>query len=80
MITLEGINVYSIAWYTIMDVSKATYYHWKINANNGMHVDQYNKVGITKLEQQNHKSIQATATMHLMLIICLIRQELCRLE
>jgi hypothetical protein len=68
MITLEGINVYSIAWYTIMDVSKATYYHWKINANNGMHVDQYNKVGITKLEQQNHKSIHCK--QRLLCILC----------
>jgi hypothetical protein len=36
MITLEGIDVCPVAWYTIMGVSRATYYQWKVNASNGM--------------------------------------------
>jgi hypothetical protein len=49
MIILEGIDVCSIAWYTIMGISKATYYHWKVNANNGMCTNHDGNVGTTKL-------------------------------
>ena len=49
MIILEGINVCSIAWYTIIGVSRATIYHWKENANNGMHVDHHSNFGTKKL-------------------------------
>jgi hypothetical protein len=39
MITLEGCDVCPVAWYTIMDVSRAMYYRWKVNASNGMCAD-----------------------------------------
>jgi hypothetical protein len=48
MITLECIDVCQVAWYTIMGVSKATYYSWKVNANNGMRADHQGNVGTTK--------------------------------
>lgn len=64
MIMLERINVCFIAWYTIMDVSKVTYYHWKVNANNAIHIDHHGNVGTTTL--QIH-IFQATAILHLML-------------
>jgi hypothetical protein len=49
MITLEGCDVYPVAWYSIMDVSRATYYRWKVNASSGMRADQHGNVGTTKL-------------------------------
>jgi hypothetical protein len=64
MIMLEGYDVYPVAWYTIMDVLRATYYRWKVNANNGMRADQHGNVGTTK--PQIH-TLQATATLCLML-------------
>jgi hypothetical protein len=64
MITLEGCDVCPVAWYTIMGVSRATYYQWKVNANNGMRDDQHGNVETTK--PQIH-TLQATATLHLML-------------
>jgi hypothetical protein len=45
---LEGINVSSIAKYTLMSVFKATNYQWKDNASNGMLVDQYKNLGTKK--------------------------------
>jgi hypothetical protein len=48
MITLEDCDVYPVAWYTIMDVSRASYYQWKVNASSGMRADQYGNVGTTK--------------------------------
>ena len=45
---LECIDVCQIAWYTIMGVSMATYYSWKVNANNRMCVDHQSNVGTTK--------------------------------
>jgi hypothetical protein len=64
MITLEGSDVCPVAFVTIMGVSRATYYRWKVNANSGMHADQYGNVGTTKPRVQ---TLQATATLHLML-------------
>jgi hypothetical protein len=48
MITLEGCDVCPVAWYTIMGVSRATYYRWKVNASSGMRADQHGNVGKTK--------------------------------
>jgi hypothetical protein len=64
MIMLEGCDVYLMAWYTIMGVSRARYYRWKVNANNGMRVDQHGNVGTTK---PRIHTLQATATLRLML-------------
>jgi hypothetical protein len=47
-----------------MGVSEATYYYWKINANNGMNADQHANVGMRK--PQTH-ILQVTVTLHLML-------------
>jgi hypothetical protein len=55
MIMLEGIDVCPIAWYTIMDVSKATYYHWKVNANNGMRASHHSNVGLQNREPIHYK-------------------------
>jgi hypothetical protein len=64
LITLEGCDVCPEAWYTIMGVSRATYYRWKVNASSGMHVDQYGNVGMIKLRIH---TLQATATLRQML-------------
>jgi hypothetical protein len=64
MIRLKGIDVCPIAWYTIMGVSRATYYRWKMNANNGMHTDQRGNVGMAKLRTH---TLQARATLRLLL-------------
>jgi hypothetical protein len=64
MIRLEGIDVCPIAWYTIMGVSKATYYRWKVNANKRMHVDQYGNVEMAKPRAH---ILQATTTLRLLL-------------
>jgi hypothetical protein len=64
MITLEGVDVCPVAWYTIMEVSRATYYRWKVNANNGLHVEHYGNAGTGK--PRSH-SLQAAATLRLML-------------
>jgi hypothetical protein len=48
MITLEGCDVCLVAWYTIMGVSRVTYYRWKVNANSGMRADQHGNVWTTK--------------------------------
>jgi hypothetical protein len=64
MITLEGCDVCPMAWYTIMGVSRATYYRWKVHASSGMHADQYSNVGMTK---PRIHTLQATATLRLML-------------
>jgi hypothetical protein len=64
MIILEGIDVCPIAWYTIMDVSRATYYRWKVISNNGKRADHYGNVGTTK--PQIH-IFQAMVTLCLML-------------
>jgi hypothetical protein len=64
MITLEDIDVCPVAWYTIMGVSRATYYWWKVNANNGTLADHYGNAGTVK--PQTH-TLQATVTLHLML-------------
>jgi hypothetical protein len=39
MIMLECCDVCPVAWYTIMGVSRATYYRWKVNASSGMRAD-----------------------------------------
>jgi hypothetical protein len=49
MITLEGIDVYPVVWYTIMGISKATYYQWKENATKGMHAEHHGNLGTKKL-------------------------------
>jgi hypothetical protein len=64
MIMLEGVDVCPIAWYTIMGVSRATYYRWKVNANNGLCAKHHGNTGTVKL--QSH-TLQATATLRLML-------------
>jgi hypothetical protein len=63
MIMLEGINVCPIAWYIIIG-ARATYYRWKVNASNGMRVDQHSNVGTAK--PRTH-ILQATATLRLLL-------------
>jgi hypothetical protein len=77
MITLEGCDVCPVAWYTIMGVSRATYYRWKVNVSSGMCADQHGNVGTTK--PQIH-TLQATTTLCQMLeqslIICLTRRQL----
>jgi hypothetical protein len=64
MITLEGCDVRPVAWYTIMGVSRATYYQWKVNASSGMRADQHGNVGTIKLRIH---TLQATATLRQML-------------
>jgi hypothetical protein len=64
MITLEGCDVCPMAWYTIMGVSRATYYRWKVNASSEMHADQHGNVGTTKLRIH---TLQAMATLRQML-------------
>jgi hypothetical protein len=64
VITLEGCDVCPVAWYTIMGISRATYYRWKVNASSGMRADQHGNVGTTK--PQIH-TLQATATLRQML-------------
>jgi hypothetical protein len=61
---LEGIDVCPVAWYTIMGVSRATYYRWKVNANNGLHAEHHGNAGMVK--PRSH-TLQATATLRLML-------------
>ena len=64
MIMLEDIDIYSIAWYIIMDVFRITYYRLKVNANNKIHVDQHKNVGMKKPRTY---TLQAMVTLHLML-------------
>jgi hypothetical protein len=64
MIMLEGVDVCPVAWYTIMGVSRATYYRWKVNANNGLRAEHHGNAGTVK--PQSH-SLQVTATLCLML-------------
>ena len=64
MITLEGCDVYSKAWYTIMDVSRASYYRWKANTSSGMRADQHGNVRMTK---PRIHMLQAKATLCQML-------------
>ena len=64
MIILEGYDVCLMAWYTIMGVSRATFYQWKANANSGMRVDQHGNVGTTKPQIY---MLQAMATLCQML-------------
>ena len=64
MITLEGVDVCPVAWYTIMEVSRAIYYRSKVNANNGLHVEHHSNAR-TITPQSN--ALQATATLRLML-------------
>jgi hypothetical protein len=48
MITLEGIDVCFVAWYTTMGVSRATYYRWKVNTNNGLRAEHHGNAGTVK--------------------------------
>jgi hypothetical protein len=64
MIMLEGIDVCPVAWYTIMGISRTTYYRWKVNASNGMRANQHGNISTVKL--QTH-TLQATATLLLLL-------------
>jgi hypothetical protein len=64
MITLEGIDVCPVAWYTIMGVSRATYYRWKVNINNGLRAEHHGNAGMVK--PRSH-TLQAIATLCLML-------------
>jgi hypothetical protein len=61
---LEGIDVFPVAWYTIMGVPRATYYQWKVNANNRMRANQHGNVGTTK---PRIHTLQATTTLWLLL-------------
>jgi hypothetical protein len=61
---LEGIDVCLVAWYTIMDVFRTTYYFWKVNTNNGICVDHHSNVGMIKPQ---NRTLKAMATLHLML-------------
>jgi hypothetical protein len=47
-----------------MGVSRATYYRWKVNTNNGLRAEHHGNAGMIK-PQSN--ILQATATLHLML-------------
>jgi hypothetical protein len=64
MITLEGVDVCPVAWYIIMGVSRATYYRWKVNTNNGLRVEHHGNAITVK--PRSH-ILQATATLRLML-------------
>jgi hypothetical protein len=64
MIMLEGCDVCPVAWCTIMGVSRATYYRWKVNASSRMRADQHDNVGMTK---PRIHMLQATATLRQML-------------
>jgi hypothetical protein len=64
MIMLEGVDICPVAWYTIMGVSRATYYRWKVNANNRLRVEHHGNAETIK--PRSH-TLQATATLHLML-------------
>ena len=64
MIMLEGIDICPVAWYTIMGVSRMTYYQWKVNISNGMRANQHVNVGMAK--PRTH-TLQATATLWLLL-------------
>jgi hypothetical protein len=64
VITLEGVDVCPIAWYIIMGVSRATYYRWKVNANNGLRAEHHGNTGTVKPRSY---ILQATATLRLML-------------
>ena len=64
MIMLEGIDVCPVAWYTIMGISKLTYYRWKVNSNNGLLAEHHGNVGTVKPRSY---TLQATATLRLML-------------
>jgi hypothetical protein len=50
--------------FTIMGVSRANFYYWKANANNGMRAEHHGNVGTIK--PQTH-TLQATVTLRLML-------------
>ena len=63
MITLEGVDVCPVAWYNIMEVSRATFYQWKMNANNGLHVEHHGNA--RRVKPRSH-ILQATATLRLM--------------
>ena len=64
MIMLEGVDVCPVAWYTIMGVSRATYYQWKVNANNGLRAKHHGNVGMVK--PRSH-TLQTSTTLRLML-------------
>jgi hypothetical protein len=64
MITLECVDVCPVVWYTIMGVSRATYYRWKVNANNGLRAEHHGNIGTVK--PRSH-TLQATTTLRLML-------------
>jgi hypothetical protein len=46
--TLEGIDVCLVAWNTILDVFRTTYYQWKKIASNGMRANQHRNLGTKK--------------------------------
>ena len=64
MITLESCDVCPNAWYTIMGVSRVTYYRWKVNAKSGVRTDEHGNVGMTK---PRIHTLQAMATLRQML-------------
>jgi hypothetical protein len=64
MIMLEGVDVCPVAWYTIMGVSRATYYRWKVNTNNRLRAEHHRNAGMVK--PRSH-TLQATGTLLLML-------------
>jgi hypothetical protein len=64
MTTLIGIDVCFIAWYTIMDVFKATYYQWKENVGDAMHAKHH---GNLRTNKPHTHTLQTIAILQLML-------------
>jgi hypothetical protein len=60
----QGIDICPFAWYTIMEVSRATYYRWKVNANNGLRAEHHGNAGMIK---PRSPTLQVIATLRLML-------------
>ena len=64
MITLEGMEVYSKAWTTIMGVHISSFYRYKTDGFIGKRAEQHGNLGIKK--PQTH-TLQATATLQTVL-------------
>ena len=64
MIILEGCDVCPKSWYTIMGISRESYYRWKANASSWMHAKHHGNVGMTK---PRIHTLQAIATLRQML-------------
>lgn len=60
VVTLKGIDVYSIAWYTIMGVSKTSYFEHQVYVDQGIRIDHHRNLGRKKPQTHN---VQAKATL-----------------